>query len=227
MTASPPPDNRSSKDRPDHLLSPAERRIPAAVIKRLSLYARALQNLERDKVEKVSSTELARALGLNSAQVRKDLATFGQFGVPGFGYPVADLRKQVRQILGTDREIHVALVGVGHLGTALLSYAGFRRQGFRIVCAFDKEVKGERVGEDQVPVYDVEELEKRLREHEITFAILTVSVDAAQSIANRLVAGGVTAILNFVPVRLQLPAQVTVHYVDLALEMESLSYYAR
>jgi redox-sensing transcriptional repressor len=203
------------------------RRIPAAVIKRLSLYARVLQNLERQCSEKVSSTELARLLGFTPAQVRKDLAHFGQFGVPGFGYPVAELRKSLRHILGTDREIQVALVGVGHLGTALLSYGGFARQGFRIVCAFDKEVPATPIGTSQIPVHPVEELESRLAEHAINFAILTVSGDAAQSITNRLVAAGVTAILNFVPVRLQTPEHVMVHYVDLALEMESLSFYTR
>lgn len=203
------------------------RKIPTAVIKRLSLYARALQELERQQAEKVSSSELSRLLGFTSAQVRKDLAYFGQFGVPGFGYPVSDLRRNLRRILGTDRELQVALVGVGHLGTALLSYGGFTRQGFRIVCAFDKEVSAPRIGAAGIPVYHIDELEKRLAEHAIGFAILTVSSEAAQGVANRLIGAGVSALLNFVPVRLQTPEHVKVHYVDLALEMESLSFYTR
>ena len=202
--------------------------IPAAVIKRLSMYSRVLQLLELNKVEKISSTELARQLGLNSSQVRKDLAHFGQFGVPGFGYYVADLRRRVKQILGTDKEIAVGLVGVGHLGTALLSYGGFSRQGFRIACGFDvKPPDPPVVGPMNAPVYPIGELEARLAEHCIGMAILTVPADAAQPLVNRLASAGVTAILNFVPRRLEAPDHVKIHYVDLAIEMESLSYYLK
>lgn len=214
---------------PDHAGNPLEsdrgRRTPTAVVKRLSLYSRVLQGLERDKVEKVSSNALAVLLGLNSAQVRKDLATFGEFGVPGFGYRVADLRRELKKILGTDRENQVALVGVGHLGTALVSYGGFTRQGFRIVCAFDKVVPGRALGPDRVPVYPIEDLEAKLAGLELRFAILAVPGDAAQAMADRLVACGVEGILNFVPVRLRTPDHVKVHDVDLALEMESLCFY--
>ncbi|MBI5154854.1 redox-sensing transcriptional repressor Rex, partial [Candidatus Poribacteria bacterium] len=163
------------------------RKVPKAVIKRLSLYSRVLQMLERNKVEKVSSTELADQLGLNSAQVRKDLAYFGQFGVPGFGYPVEELRRRLKHILGTDREIRVALIGVGNLGTALLSYEGFGRQGFRILCAFDVEIRSRVVGPHEVPVFQIAELEERLREFQIDFAILTVPAEAAQAVTRRLV----------------------------------------
>jgi len=205
----------------------ADRRIPPAVVKRLSLYSRILADLERSKVEKVSSSELARLLDLNSAQVRKDLAYFGQFGVPGFGYPVMDLRRNIKRILGTDREIRVALVGVGHLGTALLSYGGFRRQGFRIMCAFDRDQRDTTIGDENIPVFRITELEKEIRRLEVDFAILTVPVDVAQSVATRLVDAGISAILNFVPCRLEVPDHVKVHYVDLAIEMESLSFYLR
>lgn len=204
-----------------------DRKIPKAVIKRLSLYSRVLQNLERDKVEKVSSTRLAELLGINSAQVRKDLAYFGQFGVPGYGYHVSELRRNLKRILGTDREIRVALVGVGHLGTALLSYGGFRKQGFRIMCAFDREKRDAVVGEEKIHVYNVSELQRRIAQHRVDFAILTVPQEAAQAVTDKLVEAGITAILNFVPTRLQTPDHVKVHYVDLALEMESLSYYLR
>jgi len=205
----------------------AERRIPAAVIKRLSLYSRALQTLERNKVEKISSTDLAKTLGLNSAQVRKDLAYFGQFGVPGFGYPVGELRQNLKRILGTDKEISVALIGVGHLGKALLSYGGFTRQGFRILCAFDVDITDPFVGPEEVPVYHMNTLAEQLRRLDIRFVILTVPAEAAQGVAEQLTQAGVTAILNFVPVRLRVPEHVKIHYVDLALEMESLSYYLR
>ncbi|MEQ8819117.1 MAG: redox-sensing transcriptional repressor Rex [Sumerlaeia bacterium] len=204
-----------------------DRRIPKAVIKRLSLYSRVLQHLERDKVEKVSSTELGRQLGLNSAQVRKDLAYFGQFGVPGFGYPVRELRQNIKRILGTDKEIRVALVGVGNLGTALLSYPGFRRQGFRLMCAFDIQPKWETYGVDKTPIYRISELEARIRQYKVDFAILAVPADAAQGVVDRLGEAGISGILNFVPCRIEVPEQIQVHYIDLALEMESLSYFIK
>lgn len=203
-------------------------RIPTAVIKRLSLYTRALQILELNKVEKVSSTELGRQLGLNSSQVRKDLAHFGQFGVPGFGYHVSDLRSRLKQILGTDREVAVALIGTGHLGTALLSYGGFSRQGFRLVCGFDIRVPDPPfLGPGDAPIHPMEQLEEKIRDLGIGMVILTVPADAAQQIVDRVVAAGVSAILNFVPRRLETPPEVKVHYVDLAIEMESLSYYLK
>lgn len=201
------------------------KKIPRAVIKRLSLYSRILQQLEMKKTEKVSSKELGDRLGLNSAQVRKDLAYFGQFGVPGFGYYVSDLRRNVKKILGTDREVRVGLVGVGNLGSALLAYGGFSRQGFRLVAAFDsakRKVGAERNG---VTVFDIHHLEEKIREMAIDIVILTVPADSAQEICNRVVQAGVSAILNFVPHRLIVPDNVKVHYVDLAIEMESLSYY--
>ncbi len=196
-------------------------------MKRLSLYSRVLQNLERDKVDKVSSNELAELLGLNSAQVRKDLATFGQFGIPGYGYQVSDLRRRIKSILGTDREIAVALIGVGHLGTALLSYGGFQRQGFRVMCAFDIAINEAEHKRLPVKVHLIDELEDRLLEYGVELAILTVPQDAAQTVTDRLVEAGITAILNFVPTRLRTPDHVHVHYVDLAIEMETLSFHLK
>ncbi len=219
------PTHSDSSPADHHEPSTTPRKIPNAVIKRLSLYSRALHDLERSKIEKVSSTQLAAKLGFNSAQVRKDLAYFGQFGVPGFGYPVSELRANIKHILGTDREMRVALIGVGYLGTALLSYGGFSRQGFRILCAFDKAIKDPHVGVDRVPVFRIEELETRLAEFEIDIAILTVSQEAAQEVVNHLVRAGICAVLNFVPIRLEAPDHVKIRYVDLAIEMESLSYY--
>lgn len=204
------------------------RRIPKAVVKRLSLYARVLQGLEYQNVEKISSAELARRLGLNSAQVRKDLACFGQFGVPGFGYPVAELRKEVRRILGTDREIRVILVGVGNLGSALMTYKGFLKQGFTMMWGFDSDpLAATARSRSTVPIYHISELESRIRGQQIDMAVLAVTSEAAQEIAGRLVRCGVRAILNFVPVRLEVPREVQVHYVDLSLELQTLSYYLR
>jgi redox-sensing transcriptional repressor len=202
-------------------------RIPAAVVKRLSLYSRVLTDLEMSNVEKISSQELAEYLGLNSAQVRKDLAYFGQFGVPGFGYYVGDLRSNLKRILRTDREVRVALIGVGNLGTALVSYGGFSRQGFKILIAFDADRRKVGSMRGNIEVHHIDDLEARLTETPVDIAVLAVPAEACQAIADRVVQAGVTGILNFVPKRLALPPQVKVHYVDLAIEMESLSYYLR
>lgn len=203
-------------------------RIPKAVIKRLSLYARALQKMSISGVDKISSKELGDALGLNSAQVRKDLAYFGQFGVPGFGYYVEDLRSRIKSILGTDRTVRMALVGVGNLGQALLSYTtAFSRDGFKVVAAFDadkRKVGGERIG---VPVFHVGELGQRIRELAVDIVILSVPSGVAQQVVDTAVNAGVTAILNFVPERLIAPKGVKIHYVDLSIEIESLSYYLK
>jgi redox-sensing transcriptional repressor len=202
------------------------RRIPKAVIKRLSLYARVLQALEFEHIEKVSSAELARRLGLNSAQVRKDLAYFGPFGVPGFGYYVSDLRRQIRHILGKDRKVRVVLVGVGNLGSALLSYKGFLKDGFSMLWGFDIDPEAARArSRTTVPIFPINDLEARLSDRQIDIAVLAVPAETAQEIANRLVNLGVHAILNFVPIHLAVPPHVQVRYVDLSLELESLSYY--
>lgn len=203
------------------------RRIPKAVIKRLSLYARALKMMSVNHVERVSSRELGESLAINPAQVRKDLAYFGQFGTPGYGYTVEDLRARIKTILGTDRLVRIALVGVGNLGQALLSYAAFKQEGFRFVAAFDadrRKVGTERAG---VPVFSSEELEPRLRELAADIVVLAVPVPAAQPLTDQIVHAGIHAILNFVPVRLIVPPAVKVHYVDLTIEIESLSYYLK
>ncbi|HOE97495.1 MAG TPA: redox-sensing transcriptional repressor Rex [Candidatus Sumerlaeota bacterium] len=203
-------------------------KIPKAVIKRLSLYTRVLQKFSMSGIEKISSKELGDALGLNSAQVRKDLAYFGQFGVPGLGYYVEELRTRIKSILGTDRTVRLALVGVGNLGQALLSYTTqFQRDGFRVVVAFDadkRKVGGERMG---VPVFHVSDMGRHLKEMAIDIVMLTVPAGVAQQVTDLAIQAGITAILNFVPERLLVPEHVKVHYVDLSIEIESLSYYLK
>jgi redox-sensing transcriptional repressor len=208
--------------------SPEARNIPQAVIKRLSLYSRVLQALEMQNIEKISSAELGRQLGFNSAQVRKDLAFFGQFGVPGFGYYVEDLRINLRHILGKDRTVRVILLGVGNLGSALISYGGFTKQGFAMLRGFDidPDRARERAHTD-VPIVSTTQLEQEVGSMDVDIAVLAVPASQAQEMADRLVALGIKAILNFVPVRLNTPPDVHVRYVDLALELESLSYYVR
>ncbi len=205
----------------------SEKKIPKAVIKRLSLYSRVLQELERLGVEKISSRELATRLGFNPAQVRKDLAYFGQFGVPGLGYYVADLRVNIKRILGTDRGLRIALAGVGNLGTALLSYNGFAQQGFNIVAAFDSDRRKVGAVKGDVTIHDTADLKKVIRDQSVEMAILAVPPDNAQDLCDTLIDAGISAILNFVPARLHVPDNVKVHYVDLSTEIESLSYYLR
>ena len=205
-----------------------ELKIPKAVVKRLSLYSRVLQKFSISGIDKVSSKDLGESLGLNSAQVRKDLAYFGQFGVPGLGYYVEELRTRIKSILGTDRTVRLALVGVGNLGQALLSYTTqFQREGFKLVAAFDadkRKVGGERLG---APIFHIDEMERHLKDLGVDIVILAVPSGVAQEVVDRAVQAGITAILNFVPERLIAPEGVKVHYVDLSIEIESLSFYLK
>ncbi len=199
--------------------------VPKAVVKRLALYSRALHRLELTGTTRISSQKLAERLGLNPAKVRKDLAHFGQFGVPGFGYIVGDLRWEIRKILGTDQPVRVAIVGVGNLGKALISYVGFRTQGFKFVATFDTDQR--KIGHtvSGIKIKDAQELEKTICMKQVDIVILAVPAHVAQEVTDKLVKCGITAILNFVPMRLTVPPNVKVHYVDLAMELESLGYY--
>lgn len=201
-----------------------ESSIPDAVINRLSLYLRELQHLVRSGSETTSSSALGDALGFTDAQVRKDLAYFGQFGYPGIGYRCGELIEAIRKILGTDRQWAVGMVGVGNLGRALLGYRGFQQQGFRIVAAFD--VDSEKVGTtiDGVDIYGLAQLSEITRTHKIRLGLIAVPASAAQMVADRLVAAGVEGILNFAPVTITLPETVSLVGVDLAIELEQLSF---
>ena len=203
---------------------PAEVPVPKAVVSRLSLYLRELQHLVRDGHQRTSSSQLGRLLGFSDAQVRKDLAYFGHFGHPGIGYRCDDLIKAVRKILGTDRDWPVALVGTGNLGHALLGYKGFSHQGFRIVAAFD--VDPARVGEaiEGVQVYHLDDLATHAVQQKIKLGMIAVPAAAAQSVADRLVAAGIEGIVNFAPVTITLPDTVRQVGVDLAIELEQLSF---
>lgn len=203
---------------------PDPRGVPKAVVSRLSLYLRELRHLTMAGQETVSSSALGAVLGFSDAQVRKDLAYFGHFGQPGIGYRCGELIAAIRAILGTDRESTVAMVGIGNLGRALLGYKGFANQGFRLVAAFDidthrleKEIEG-------VPVYHIGRLEEIVRESGIELGLISVPAGAAQGVADRLVEAGVAGIVNFAPVTLSLPEEVSVVGVDLATELEQLSF---
>jgi redox-sensing transcriptional repressor len=204
--------------------SPAENSVPKAVVNRLSLYLRELQRYVRGGCTTISSSQLARILGITDAQVRKDFAFFGQFGYPGIGYRCEELITVIRGILGTDRIWPVALVGCGHLGQALLGYRGFGQQGFSVVLAYDSSPRliGQKIGE--LTIRDVSCLRQDLEEHGVRMAILAVPATAAQEMADQLIEAGITEILNFAPVTLAVPDTITIAEVDLAIELEQLSF---
>jgi redox-sensing transcriptional repressor len=198
--------------------------VPKGVVSRLSLYLRELQLLERVGEKTISSGKLGERLGFSDAQVRKDLGYFGQFGQPGVGYPCAELIHKIRVILGIDREWTVALVGVGNLGRALLGYRGFDSQGFRVVAAFDNDPAKIGTSVDGVPVHDLREVELIVHRQQIALGLIAVPAAVAQDIADRLVRGGVAGILNFAPMTLKLPENVSLVGVDLATELELLCF---
>jgi redox-sensing transcriptional repressor len=203
----------------------ARHRIPERAITRLSIYLRCLEELLADGTAAVSSQQLAERFGLNSAQVRKDLAYFGQFGVRGLGYYTEELKGNLERILGLNQQWEVALVGLGNLGSALLNYRGFQQRGFRLVAAFDNDPSkvGMRIG--RVPVFDVERIVPVLKRRRIKMAVIAVPAAAAQGVTNQLVAAGVNAILNFAPTQLSVPKRVKVQNVDLSVMLKTLSFY--
>ena len=194
-------------------------------IRRLSIYTRCLLQLEEDGVKAISSQELADRFNLNSAQVRKDLAYFGEFGVRGIGYYVSGLKAELQRILGLDRDWPVALVGLGNLGSALFHYKGFSRQGFRIAVVFDDDPAkiGREIG--GVPIVSTRALTREVRVRAIQIAVLAVPADAAQAVTDELVAAGIKAVLNFAPARLRVPKDTRLKNVDLSIELETLSFY--
>jgi len=203
-----------------------EGKIPEATVQRLSIYLRYVTQLHRDGVKVVSSYALSKGCGVKAAQVRKDFAYFGELGVRGVGYYVSDLYGDLKKILGLEEVWEVALVGAGHLGSALLAYRGFEEYGFTISAVFDKAP--EQLPEDlrrRLPVRPVAELREVVSQRGIRIAIVTVPAAAAQEVVDALVAAGVKAILNFAPARLECPAGVKIRNVDLAVDLGVLSFF--
>lgn len=200
--------------------------IPAPAVRRLSLYLRHVELLAEQGRRTVSSRQLGEALGLTDAQVRKDLAYFGQFGHPGIGYRVDELIVRVRRILGTDKNWNVLLVGVGNLGRALLSYRGFAKKGFHIVAVFDNDARivGTVVqGAGELVVQPMTELAETIRRKNIRLAIISVPADSARQVAEKMCEAGIGGILNFAPVMLH-QVDCAVAAVDLAVHLEQLSF---
>jgi redox-sensing transcriptional repressor len=200
-------------------------KIPEMTIRRLSVYTRCLLQLEEDGIKTISSQDLAERFNLNSAQVRKDLAYFGEFGVRGIGYYVSGLKAELQRILGLDREWPVALVGLGNLGSALFHYKGFSRQGFRVAVVFDDDPA--KIGReiDGVPIVATRDIPREVAARAIQIAILAVPAEAAQTVTDQLVAAGIKAVLNFAPARLRVPRDARLKNVDLSIELETLSFY--
>jgi redox-sensing transcriptional repressor len=200
-------------------------RIPEMTVRRLSVYTRCLLQLEEDGVKTISSQELAERFNLNSAQVRKDLAYFGEFGVRGIGYYVSGLKAELQKILGLDREWQVALVGFGNLGSALFHYKGFARQGFRISAVFDDDPAKCGKAVDGVEILPLRELGRETKARNLQLAIVAVPAESAQVVIDKLAACGIKAILNFAPGRIKVARDVRLKNVDLSIELETLSFY--
>lgn len=202
----------------------ARTEIPRKAIYRLSVYLRCLHRLENNRIHTVSSEVLAKAAGVKSTQLRKDLTYFGQFGTRGLGYDVKQLIEMISERLGTKSLQPVVIVGIGNLGRALLSYRGFEREGFEVVGAFD--VQSDRFPKEvPIQVQSMKVMPKVIDEHLVKMAILCVPPTAAQEVTNQLIEYGVVAILNFAPIVLSVPDEVTVNNVNLAMELENLSYF--
>jgi len=199
--------------------------VPEIVVRRLPLYLRALTRLIEANHLITSSQELGEMLGMSSAQIRKDLSYFGEFGKQGMGYEVPYLRDQLRRILQVDRHWDMVLVGAGDLGHAIANYAGFKRWGYRVVAVFDNDPAkiGKPMGE--LTIRDVAELEETIQAGHVRIGILAVPAPHAQAVAERMVRGGIRAILNYAPINLNLPPEVRVHSIDPVVGLQSMSYY--
>ncbi len=200
------------------------KRIADSTVRRLSAYLRFLENFEARGLATISSEELANRGGTTSAQVRKDLSFFGSFGKRGLGYSVPELAGRLREILGLAREWKVIIIGAGKIGAALAQYRGFRQRGFTILAAYDNNP--DKIGKklEGIPVRDIGMLERDIEREKPDIVVLTVPSEEAQQVVDRVVGAGVKAILNFAPTQLQAPADVTVKTVNMAMELEGLSF---
>jgi redox-sensing transcriptional repressor len=202
-------------------------KISELTTNRLSVYLRCLNTLSEAGIRSISSQALAEQFNLNSAQIRKDLGYFGEFGVRGVGYYVDDLREQITRILGLDKPHRVAIVGAGRLGTALANYRGFSRSNFTVVALFDNDEKkiGARVGEDRIAVLDVKTMPRVVKQESIDVMVVAVPARVAQRVLNQIMSAGIKAVLNFAPAALSTRLDVKVKTVDLTTSLESLSYF--
>jgi len=199
--------------------------VPDIVIGRLPIYLRALSHLLAEGKRITASKDLAERLGISSAQIRKDLSHFGEFGKQGMGYDIIYLQEQLKAILQVDRQWDMVLVGAGDLGHAVTHYAGFEGRGFRITCVFDNDPQkiGRRMG--QFEICDVAQLTETVRRDGIKIAVVAVPAGAAQFVVDDLVAGGVKAILNYAPITVMAPPDVRIQYIDPVIHLQHMTYY--
>ncbi len=200
-------------------------KVPDVAIQRLSIYLRALRKLEENRI--LSSLELAELIGTSDGQVRKDLAYFGGFGIPGQGYPVKKLRREITRILGLDRTWKVALAGVGKLGSALLAYPGLRQSGFLIRVIFDNDPAKIGKVREGLRIQSSETIPQVVSQEGIKIGIITTPAEAAQKVTNQLIEGGVRGILNFAPTIIVHPSELKLKNVDLSTDLETLSYFLK
>lgn len=200
-------------------------KIPDIVIGRLPIYLRALTQLVQQGHEITSSHELGQRLGISSAQIRKDLSHFGEFGKQGTGYQIGHLQEQLKQILQVDREWSMIVVGAGDLGRAVAHYGGFIERGFRVAGLFDNDASKIGTGEDNLKVRDIKAMVDFVREHEIRIAMIAVPAQHAQEVADTLVRAGVRAFLNYAPITLVVPENVHVQYIDPVTHLQRMTYY--
>ena len=200
-------------------------KIPDISIARLSVYARTLAELLEQRIETVSSRQLAERIGVTSDKVRKDLSYFGQFGHRGIGYDVETLHNSITRILGLNRPWNIAICGAGNLGSALFAYQGFVKQGFKIVAVFDNDPKkiGARWG--RIEVTDSRKIPSRVKAKKIEIVIIAVPANVAQSVSDEFIRAGVKAILNFAPVKLSVPTSVKLRDIDLSTEIVNLTHF--
>lgn len=199
--------------------------IPDIVIGRLPIYLRALNQLVQQGHEITSSHELGQRLGISSAQIRKDLSHFGEFGKQGTGYQISHLQVQLKQILQVDREWPVVVVGAGDLGRAIAHYGGFVERGFRVVAIFDNDPKKIGTGNQGLKVIETARIPEIVREYKAKIAMIAVPAHAAQGVCDTLVAAGVRAILNYAPITLSVPDDVHVQYIDPVAHLQRMTYY--
>lgn len=203
----------------------ADKQIPDIIVSRLPRYLRALDYMQRYGIKTTSSQELGEAIGISAAQIRKDLSQFGEFGKQGTGYSVRFLIDQLKAILHVDRSWDLALVGVGDLGHALAGYQGFLNRGFRIVLAFDNDP--DKIGKSVsgLTILPLESLEEEIKRSGVKIAMLTVPAAAAQEVAEKLVKGGIRAILNYAPMQLNLPNDIRIEYIDPMTKLQHMTFY--
>ena len=200
------------------------KRIAESTVRRLSLYLSFLEGIERQGVKTISSDDLARLGGTTSAQVRKDLSLFGSFGKRGLGYSVPELSRKLREILGLGKQWRVVIVGAGKIGAALARYRGFGERGFVVTAVYDSD--DTKIGKrwESLTVRPVAELEKDAAKQDSDIAVIATPAESAQAVVKQIVRAGIKAILNFAPIQLSVPTDVTVRTVNMAMELEGLSF---